>query len=223
MKVFENLILVTMDDKGWHKFVGAMRPAFPEQFAGEIAGEKDEKFLENIRSVNQLVPSLLAFVAPRGIGATAWKQDERTQTQVQRRFMLLGQTWHGMQVWDVRRALQALRKVKGEMNTPVAVASERGMAGIALYATLFEPNIRDMELRELKPTHREGPIFLNVLRFLDMPEAIAIAAEKSEIAIFQSDKTGWEYPEAVAKALGWEQKQLRIRPLPPAENQPPSQ
>jgi hypothetical protein len=223
MKVFENLILVSLDDEGWHKFVGSMQPTFPKQFSGEIAGENNEEFLENIRSVNMLVPSLWAFVAPRGVGPTAWKQDERTQTQIQRRFMLMGQTWHGMQVWDVRRALQALRKVKGDMNAPVFVAAERDASGIALYATLFEPNIREMELRELKLTHRKGPIFLNVLRFLDMPVAIALAAEKAEVAIVQTDKTGWEYPEAVSKALGWKQNRFRIRPIPPTENQPPDQ
>ena len=63
----------------------------------------------------------LAFVAPRGIGRTAWNADPAKQTQIRRRFMLLGQTLDGMRVWDVRRALQALRIDRWPANVPAAI------------------------------------------------------------------------------------------------------
>src|SRR5688572_32237130 len=47
---------------------------------------------------------VVAFVAPRGIGPTAWDADERKQTHIRRRFLLLGQTLDGMRVWEDRKS-----------------------------------------------------------------------------------------------------------------------
>jgi hypothetical protein len=77
------------------------------------------------------------------------------------------------------------------------------MAGIALYAALFEPNIQRVELHDLSPSHRTGPDFLNVLRFLDIPQTVAMVAENSQVRIHQGAAGGWEYPRAVAERLGW--------------------
>src|SRR6185436_17699381 len=55
---------------------------------------------------------VLAYVAPRGVGLTAWSGDEKRQTQIRRRFMLLGQTLDGMRVWDIRRAVQVVHFVR---------------------------------------------------------------------------------------------------------------
>ena len=40
---------------------------------------------------------VMVYVAPRGVGRTAWNADEKKQTQIRRRFMLLGQTLDGAQ------------------------------------------------------------------------------------------------------------------------------
>ena len=104
----------------------------------------------------------MAFVAPRGIGPTAWNPDERKQTQIRRRFMLLGQTRDGMRVWDVARAAAAVREVAGMKDVPLAIRGQRQMAGVALYASLFTPKVAQLDLYCLPKSHREGPIFLNV-------------------------------------------------------------
>jgi hypothetical protein len=109
-----------------------------------------------------------------------------------------------MRVWDVRRAIQALRSMDGMADVPLSLYAEREMAGIALYAALFEPDIKGVELVGLSKSHRDGPDFLNVLRFLDMPQTVAMVAEKTPIAIHQEDNRGWEYPVAVAKNLDWD-------------------
>ena len=41
-----------------------------------------------------------------------------------------------------------------------------------------------------------------------------MAAERSKVVIYQDDDTGWEYPQAVAKALGWAPEQIQIRRKP---------
>ena len=58
------------------------------------------------------------------------------------------------------------------------------MAGIVLYASLFEPDIAELDLSNLPESHREGPIFLNVLRFMDIPQAIAMANERTKVRLY---------------------------------------
>jgi hypothetical protein len=48
----------------------------------------------------------------------------------------------------------------------------------ALYAALFEPAIRDLELSDLPNSHAAGPDYLNVLQLLDIPQALALAGER---------------------------------------------
>ncbi len=92
---------------------------------------------------------------------------------------------------------------------------ERTMAGVTLYASLFVPSVHRIDLHNLPGSHRDGPIYLNVLRFLDIPQAVAMAAERSQVRIYQAKPDGWEYPEKVATALGWDKKQLAIRIIGP--------
>jgi hypothetical protein len=173
--------------------------------------ETDRKALESTQKMFKNFKWAMAYVAPRGIGPTAWNPSERKQTQIRRRFMLLGQTLDGMRVLDVHRAAEALRGVDGFKATPLWLQGHRQMAGIALYASLFTPDVKRIDLHELPKTHQEGPDFLNVQRFLDLPQALALAAERSPVRIYQ-EAAGWSYPQAVAKTLEWGDKQLVFRP-----------
>jgi len=93
------------------------------------------------------------------------------------------------------------------------------MAGIVLYASLFEPDIDRLDLWHLPHSHRDGPTFLNVLRYLDIPQAVAMAAERSQIRLYQEDNFGWQFPQAVSKKLSWSKKQLQIRKVSTNSNQ----
>jgi hypothetical protein len=42
-----------------------------------------------------------------------------------------------------------------------------------------------------------------------MPQALAMAAERSNVVIDQASAEPWEYPQAVAAALGWEGERVR--------------
>ncbi|HEY2589867.1 MAG TPA: hypothetical protein VGI81_29250 [Tepidisphaeraceae bacterium] len=81
--------------------------------------------------------SAVVWFAPRGVGATAWSGDQKKQTQIRRRFALLGQTLDGMRVWDVRRAVQAVHAIKRFEHLPVTLCAQGREAGVALYASLF--------------------------------------------------------------------------------------
>jgi hypothetical protein len=41
----------------------------------------------------------------------------------------------------------------------------------ALYASLFEPDIARIDLHEPPTSHQKGPTYLNVLKYLDTPQA----------------------------------------------------
>lgn len=72
----------------------------------------------------------IAVVAPRGIGPTAWPAAK--DTQIRRRFYLLGETLDGQRVWDVRRALAVLRARPEFRNVPITLVGAGPMASVAL-------------------------------------------------------------------------------------------
>lgn len=149
-------------------------------------------------------PGTYVYLLPRGVGPTAWDPTEKKQTQHRRRFQLLGQTLDGMRVWDIRRALQALRATTKVDQGNVAIRAKGNDAGLALYAALFEPGVSALYLKDLPTSHERGPDFLNVLRILDTPATVAMVAGKgTKVHIDQEGTTGWEYPQQVAKKLGW--------------------
>lgn len=214
----ELTVLSVLDDQSWDEFLAALRPAFPEQFAAERMPTKNDV---DFQSTKQMLTSnkwAMAYVAPRGVGPTAWDQTDKKQTQFRRRFYLVGQTLDAMRVWDVRRAIQTLRATEPYGKSPLGLQSHRVMGGNALYASLFEPNIARLDLYDLPPTHREGPIYLNVQRFLDMPAAVAMAAELSRLVLYQADDHGMQWPRSVANQLGWDKQQLQFRNPASASN-----
>jgi hypothetical protein len=152
-----------------------------------------------------------AQLSPRGTGADAWTGDEKKQTQLRRRFMLLGQTVEGMQVWDVRRAVQAIRAQPLLQNVPVCLEAKGEMAGVALYASLFEPGVTELTLHDLPRSHAQGPHFLNVLRVLDIPQALAMAAQSKRVRVNQSGE-GFEFSVETARALNWPKDRLVFQP-----------
>ncbi len=210
----ELVVLNALDEEDWIEFLEAMQVGFPEQLAAEQLPAADA---DGFREMQQMFARFkwgMAYVAPRGVGPTAWDQDARKQIQIRRRFMLLGQTLDGMRVWDVRRAAQTLRAIPGMQDVPLWMQGEREMAGVVLYASLFEPDVKRLDLWHLPGSHRDGPVFLNVLRILDTPQAVALAAERSDVRIYQTGNEGWEYPRSVVDSLGLGEKRLQTRSIP---------
>ena len=207
------VVLNSVDDAGWNDMLASLAGGgihLPD-LAGINKVEPDKAAFVQTQKMFKAFKWGMAYVAPRGIGPTAWGQAERRQTQVRRRFMLLGQTLDGMRTWDVVRAAGALRLVGGFDRVPLWMQGENTMAGITVYASLFVPNVHRIDLHHLPRTHRDGPIFLNVLRILDIPQAVAMAADRAQVRIYETRDGGWQYPQQVARALKWNKKQLAIR------------
>jgi hypothetical protein len=214
-----------LDDKGRQDFLSAARCAFEKHLAYFESGKAEQLPLavpdrwETIKSRLAAQPLLMTFIVPFGVGTTAWSGDERKQTQIKRRFYLLGTTLEAEQVKGIHRSMRSVEELWNEsfMSTSkpgIVVKAENEMAAIAIYAELENWGVERFELYDPPKTHRDGPYFLNVERFLDMPQAVAMAAERAKVVIYQDDESGWEYPQAVAKALHWPADQIQIRRKP---------
>jgi len=205
----QSAALTVLDDHLWPKFLAAMSVAFAKELTDQKLAEPDSAAFGRIRKTINSEHRAIAFFAPRGIGPSAWNPDERKQTQIRRRFMLLGQTADSMRVWDVRRAIQALRSIDSLRNAPLTLQGQDKTAGIALYAAIFDDNIETLNLWHPPHSHRQGPIFLNVLRYLDIPQAVAMAAEHTEVRLYRENDFSVQFPKAVAEKLRWPKKQLQ--------------
>jgi len=120
------------------------------------------------------------LLSPRGAGPGAWTRD-KFPNPIERSMALLGGTVDGGRVWDLmtvvgRRAADGVRwRVAG-----------RGRAGIlAVYAALYQPAIEAVVAVAPPASHRPraageeyGPALLNVLRVMDIPEALGCLAPR---------------------------------------------
>jgi hypothetical protein len=141
-----------------------------------------------------------AIVSPRGIGPTAWSGGALHETQMRRRYMLIGQTLDGMRVWDICRAIDAVHSIKSISKAPLSVEASGDLGVDALYASLFVPGISHLRLEHIPASQMDGPDYLSVLKILDLPEAAAMAAERCPLEL-QSDQTnGWEFLKAMASS-----------------------
>jgi dienelactone hydrolase len=212
----EQVVLNAFGDSDWTDLQRTLKASLGDELPADPVTTADgfEKWNAALKKMLTSFPYAMAYVAPRGHGLTHWTADEKKQIQIRRRFYLLGQTLEGMQAWDIRRAMQAVRSVDGMQSVPLWLQAKGDFAALAVYASLFEPPVKRLDLYDLPQSHRDGPPLLNVLRFLDLPQAIAMAAERSQVVIYRDDDRGLEYPLATAKALDWPAKQIEVRKLP---------
>jgi len=209
----DKVVIKVLDEQGWTEWLASVGAGFAaelkDQPLPEINEEAFRQYIDELKNTNNAI----VYVMPRGIGPTIWSTDKRKLKEIRRRFMLLGQTLDGMRTLDVRRAIQAVRSrsIESLRDVPVWLEGHGHMAGIALYASLFEPDIAGLDLSNLPLSHHDGPIYLNVLRYLDMPCAVAMAAERSQVNLYQNDDAGWQFPKAVADKLGWPEERFRIQ------------
>jgi dienelactone hydrolase len=187
-----------------------MRAGFASVLGPEFDGDPDAKAFGELQKYFKEFPGKVVFFAPRGVGPNRWKQPDRKQVQIRRRFMLLGETLDGMRVWDIRRAVQAIQKSN---NLPLWIEANGDMAVNALYASLYEAKIARIALSGVPSSHFEGPDYLNVMRILDIPQTVALAAERAPVQVEGHTRERWEFARKLSENLGWPKEQLvLVRP-----------
>jgi hypothetical protein len=144
---------------------------------------------------SRLLPSELAF--------DVHMEPEKKQVQLRRRHMLLGQTEDSARVGEIVRAIQAIRASTQFAKLPIRLEADGHVAVNALYASLFAP-VDELILTRLPKSHMDGPDYLNVLRVLDIPQALGMASERCRVQLRETNAADWAEPMAIAKKLGWE-------------------
>jgi dienelactone hydrolase len=95
-----------------------------------------------------------------------------------RNAMHVGHTLDSMRLYDVLRGFEVLSGEPGIDPTRIMVMGRGTSAGLALYAAILEPRVHQVMLASPPDSHAEGPVFLNVLRYTDLPEAAALVAPR---------------------------------------------
>jgi hypothetical protein len=211
------LVAETLNEAEWNKFVAMMGSDF---FTILKDGEKVKRNEEEFQQQKRMMAGndwAFAMIVPRGFGATPWTDtvtiDGKTMDfQLRRRYALLGQTLDSQRVWDVRRGVQVLNANPDFKDVPLWLVGKNDMAGIALYAAIFEPAIQRLDLWNLSPSHRNGPIFLEVLRVLDIPQALALVYPRKVKLYFQSkdESKPFGWVDEFQKVMGKEFLQHRV-------------
>lgn len=102
------IALHVLDEEGWQSFASEYSSRFAKLFDGTVSEKPDDAAFESEKKMLAAQKWAMGYIAPRGVGLTAWTGDAKPQTQRLRRFYLLGETKDSTQVWDIRRAVQAV-------------------------------------------------------------------------------------------------------------------
>ena len=211
---------------GWQEVSERLRSVFPhlgavadEERSGDVPrdGAQEGRLAEGARVVDpdwwtRIAAGELgkAWLAPRGFGPSAWSKEGKIATAIRRRFQLLGQTVDGMQVWDTIRGVQWLKGQPGLGDLPLELRGANGLAGQALYAAWLEPGVSRLRLSSPPTTHREGPDLLNVLRFTDVPQVLAMVADRIPVELADAEPRVADYAKSVGRVLQWPEGRLQV-------------
>jgi hypothetical protein len=115
---------------------------------------------------------------------------------------------------DTGRAYDVLSMVHAHYNqsSPLRLVG-RGEEGIiAAYAAILEwtylgdRNIKEVIIVDPPTSHRDGPIFLNVLRVLDIPEALGLLAPNVKLTLINAKDKAFDRTAQLYKLAGAEGK-----------------
>lgn len=123
----------------------------------------------------------IVFFEARGIGETGWSPG--LQWHIRRAAAWTGRTIGSMRVYDVLRALEALRMIPGVDSNNIYLAGEGEMAAIASYAALMDGHIKTLILKDPPATQNiasrpdgqgETTEMLNCLRVTDLAQVTGL-------------------------------------------------
>ena len=208
------LIANVVDEAEWGKWVADLGPAFRDVLHGGGNPAPRPYPAQDAKRFDQLARTMRAYrlgyaiLVPRGVGPTRWGETTRFDGRpagqhIRRRFLVLGQTLEGQQVWDVRRGIACLGTLDDLKKPTLSLQASGEMAGIALYAGLFEPSVAAFDLWHPPASHRRGPTLLNVLTILDMPQAVGLVLPRRvRLHVALQEAKGWEWTRQLQEAIG---------------------
>ena len=190
----KSISLRVVDEPAWRDQLRVGRVGFASALKAEceLASIDSEKGPVNDAETREFNGLMSAFrqnetcyvtLTPRGVGMTRSGGDQKHQTLIRRRFMLLGQTLAGMQVWDARRAVQTLQSMAGYAELPVHVVGESEMTEVVAFAALFEPKITSVSLPHPVRRDLDAPDFLNWSRIVTPSQLMLMLEQRCPVTI----------------------------------------
>ena len=179
----------------------------PKEVTGKVAavvyvasdGEDDARVAYALSPVRRRGDAVRVTVWPRGVGEVPWPGT--TWVHMLRNAMHTGQTVDSMRLQDVLAAVRAVRALP-EVDPARITVMGRGISGaLALYAAILDEGIGQVILHDPPESHREGPLFLNILRHTDLPEAAALLAPR-RLTFYGHVPGAFEYTRHVYALLG---------------------
>ncbi|HEY7155806.1 MAG TPA: acetylxylan esterase [Gemmataceae bacterium] len=163
-----------------------------------VLGPGDEENKETLDQLKRYVGSQgWGYYSPRGVGAKWTKKSP--PNYVERSHALLGRTVDGGRVWDIIAAVKHFQQGRKE---PIRVVG-LGQAGVLVaYAALLEPSIQEVVAINPPASHRDGPIFLNVLRVLDIPEALGLLAPDVKLTLVNAKDKAFDRTAEIYRLAG---------------------
>jgi dienelactone hydrolase len=194
----ESLHLEIVDDVNWLRQLELGRVGFGTALKEElqaagidvdkaIAPDIEKRFKRWMKETRDRKTAYVTFT-PRGVGITQLGKDDKYQTHVRRRFMLLGSTLASSQVWDMHRASQSLRSLPAMNELPLHFHASPEMTEVATFAALFEDKLTSLSLPKSPRSDQEAPDFLNWSRFVTPAQLLDLAKAKTRVNIRQESK-----------------------------------
>ena len=104
--------------------------------------------------------------------------DDDLLHHMKRQAMVAGTTLESMQVYEVIRSLEFIRSLP-EVDPARITIVGRGETGInGLYAALLDTQVERVILASPPASHRQGPHYLGILKFTDIPEVITLMRDR---------------------------------------------
>ncbi|MCI0456366.1 MAG: prolyl oligopeptidase family serine peptidase [Gemmataceae bacterium] len=189
----------------WQMMIPGNKEAKGDIPALVVIGSVDKR--ELVWSDYVRMPSGIGFT-PRGVVNGQWTT-KSPPNYVERSHALLGRTVDQQRVYDILSWLR-YHKTTPEKEPPRPVLVGRGQAGIlAAYAALFEPWVGEVVIIDPPKSHKEGPTFLNVLRVLDIPEALGLLAPDVRLTLINARDPAFDRTEQIYKLAGAADKLTR--------------
>lgn len=76
-------------------------------------------------------------------------------------------------------------------------------------AALFEPSIKEVIIIDPPTSHMQGPHFLNVLRVLDIPEALGMLAPRVKLTLINAKDKAFDRTAELYRLAGAEKMFVR--------------
>lgn len=182
-----------VDEEGWQDRLRVLSVAFSSildeelQIAkipalpGNDTAEKESTSLREMLSDIRAHGKAYVLFPPQGVGLSRHGGDQKYQTHLRRRYMLLGATLASSQVWDVLRCCEEIRSLANHADCPLHLRADQGMTEVASFATVFSESISSLSLRLPPRSDRDSPDFLNWSRIVTPKQLRAMVEQSTQL------------------------------------------